>query len=206
MNGTNLVQETLSLEGANPCQLLVLYEDAVAHDLALAVCERLLTRFGSELAFAFSFWKFKDLDAPATAHWAAEAVARADVILFSLQGRDPAPAAVNWLDTCARARTKMEGALAVLVTGPRNAGLVIEALLARMRFIALRLRMDFLPLVPPSPDAGAETNLGSMPVALEQVGERAGLNHWGLNEWANWFMSLLARRVAGWKILGEETH
>ncbi len=182
MNGTTLVQETLSLEGANPCQLLVLYEDAVAHDLALAVCERLLTRFGAELAFAFSFWKFKDLDAPASAHWVAEAVARADVILFSLQGRDPAPEAVNWLDTCARARTKMEGALAVLVTGPGSAGLVIEALLSRMQFIAHRLRMDFFPLLPPSPDAGSETAPETLPVAPDQVRERPGLNHWGLNE------------------------
>ncbi len=182
MNGTNLVQKTLLLEGANPCQFLVLYEDAAAHDLALAVCERLLTRFGAELAFAFSFWKFKDLDAPATAHWAAEAVARADVILFSLQGRDPAPAAVNWLDTCARARTKMEGALGVLVTEPRNAGLVIEALLARMRFLALRLRMDFLPLVPPSPDTRVETPPEPLPVVPEQAREGVGLNHWGLNE------------------------
>ncbi len=182
MNGTTLRQETLSLEGANPCQLLVLYEDAVAHDLAVAVCERLLARFGAELAFAFSFWKFKDLDAPASAHWAAEAVARADVILFSLQGRDPAPEAVNWLDACARARTKMEGALAVLVTGPGSVGLVIEALLSRMQFIARRLRMDFLPLVPPFPDTRAETAPGPMPVAQEQARERPGLNHWGLNE------------------------
>jgi len=30
MSGTTLVQETLSLEGADPCQILVLYEDAVA--------------------------------------------------------------------------------------------------------------------------------------------------------------------------------
>lgn len=182
MNGTTLVQETLSLEGANPCQLLVLYEDAVAHDLALAVCERLLVQFGAELAFAFSFWKFKDLDTPASAHWAAEAVARADVILFSLQGRDPAPAAVNWLDTCARARTKMEGALAVLVTGPGNAGLVIEALLARMQFIARRLRMDFLPLVSTPPDIGTEPSPNPLPVAPDQAREQAGLNHWGLNE------------------------
>jgi len=182
MNGSTLVQETLSLEGADPCQFLVLYEDAVAHDLALAVCEQLLTRFGSELAFAFSFWKFKDLDAPASAQWAAEAVARADVILFSLQARDPAPAAVNWLDTCARARTKMEGALAVLVTGPRNAGLVIEALLSRMQFIARRLRMDFLPLVPPSPDAATETPPQPFLMVPEQAPERVGLDHWGLNE------------------------
>jgi hypothetical protein len=182
MNGTTLVQETLSLEGANPCQLLVLYEDAVAHDLAMEVCIRLLSRLGADLAFAFSFWTFKDLTTPTSAHWAAEAVNRADVILFALQGRDPAPEAVNWLDACSRARTKADGALAVLVTGPRGAGLVIEALLSRMQFIAHRLRMDFFPLVPPNPDAGPETTTGPLPPVREEKREEPGSSHWGLNE------------------------
>jgi len=182
MSRTTLVQESLSLEGADPCQFLVLYEDAIAHDLATAVCKRLLAHLGAELAFAFSFWKFQDLDAPASAHWAAAAVARADVILFFLHGRDPAPAAVNWLDACSRTRTKAEGALAVLVTGTGNAGLTVEALLSRVRFIAQRLRMDFVPLVPPSLDAKVEPPPNPLPVALDQTRERSRLNHWGLNE------------------------
>lgn len=186
MNGTPLVQETLSLEGANPCHLLVLYEDAVAHDLAMEVCMRLLARFGTELAFAFSFWTFKDLTTPASAHWAAEAVNRADVILFALQGRDPTPEAVNWLDACSRARTKAKGALAVIVTGPHGAGLfgaglVIEALLSRMQFIAHRLRMDFFPLVPPSPDAGPEPTTGPLPTMRDETREESGGSPLGLN-------------------------
>ena len=182
MNETPLVQETLSLEGANPCQLLVLYEDAVAHDMAMAVCERLLTHFGAELAFAFSFWTFTDLATPASAHWAAEAVNRADVILLALLGRDPAPEAVNWLDACARLRTKSEGALAVLVTGPRNAGPAIDAMLSRTRFIAHRLHMDFFPLVPPGLETRPETAPVPLPVTPDQTREPSGRDHWGLNE------------------------
>jgi len=182
MNGTPLVQETLSLEGADPCHLLVLYEDAAAHDLAMEVCTRLLGRFGSELAFAFSFWTFGDLTTPASAHWAAEAVNRADVILFALQGRDPAPEAAKWLDACSRARTKAEGALAVLVTGPGAAGLVTEALLSRMQFVAHRLRMDFFPLAPfPLKEANAAA-AGPLPPAPDEIREISGLDHWGLNE------------------------
>jgi|WetSurMetagenome_2_1015567.scaffolds.fasta_scaffold245999_2 hypothetical protein len=182
MNGPTLVQESLSLEGADPCHFLVLYEDAVAHDLAMAVCERVLAHFGTELAFAFSFWTFNDLANPASAHWAAQAVNRADIILFSLQGRDPAPVAVNWLDACSRARTKMEGALAVLITGPRNAGLVIEVLLSRMQFIAHRLRMDYLPLVPSAPDARPESATSPLPAMVDEFREKPGRDHWGLNE------------------------
>jgi hypothetical protein len=182
MNGTMLVQETLSLEGADPCQFLVLYEDAAAHDAAMEICERLMSHFGSELSFAFSFWTFKELATPVSAHWAAEAVNRADIILLALQGRDLAPEAVNWLDACARARTKMEGALAVLVTSPLTASLMIESLLSRMRFIAHRLRMDFLPLVPSLPGDSREAPPVPLSAALDQIREPAGHDHWGLNE------------------------
>ena len=176
-----LVQETLSLEGADPCQFLVLYEDAAAHDLAMEVCERLLAQLGKDLAFAFSFWTFKELEVPVSAHWAVEAVSRADVILLALRGREPAPPAVSWLDACARTRTKTDGALAMIVTGP-DGGPTVEALLTRMQFIARRLQMDFLPIVLSSLDPGMEARANPLPAMLERPLEEAGFNHWGLNE------------------------
>jgi hypothetical protein len=182
MSGTTLAQETLSLESAGACQFLVLYEDAVARDVAMKVCGRLLARFEAELAFAFSFWKFKDLDDPISAHWAAEAVARADVILFSMQGRDLSPETINWLDSCVQARTKMEGALAVMVTEPHDMDLVVEALLSRLQFAAHRLQMDFLPLLPPGAGARFGTSADPSPAWLNEAREDPGSSHWGLNE------------------------
>ena len=182
MSGTTLVQETLSLEGADPCQILVLYEDAAAHDVAMEVCGRLLAHFESELAFAFSFWKFKDLDNPVSAHWAAKAVARADVMLFSLPGHDLSPETVNWLEMCVQARTKTEGALAVMITEPHDMDVVVEALLSRLQFAAHRLRMDFLPLLPPVAVSRFGTLADSSPAWMNEVREEAGSSHWGLNE------------------------
>ena len=177
-----MVQETLSLEGADPCQILVLYEDAVAHDVAMEVCGRVLAHFESELAFAFSCWKFKDLDNPVSAHWAAKAVARADIILFSLPGHDLSPETLNWLETCVQARTKTEGALAVMITEPHDMDLVVEALLSRLQFAAHRLRMDFLPLLPPVAAARLGASAEPPPVWMNEVREEAGSSHWGLNE------------------------
>jgi hypothetical protein len=182
MSGTTLVQETLSLEGADPCQILVLYEDAVAQDVAMEVCGRLLARFEAELAFAFSFWKFKDLDNPVSAHWAAEAVARADIMLFSLPGRDLSAETMNWLDLCVQARTKAEGALAVMVTGHHDMDLVVEALLSRLQFAAHRLRMDFLPLLPAVAGARFGISANPSPAWMDEAREEAGSSHWGLNE------------------------
>ena len=182
MSETTLVQETLSLEGADPCQILVLYEDAVAHDVAMEVCGRVLAHFEAELAFAFSFWKFKDLDNPVLAHWAAEAVARADIMLFSLPGRDLSPETMNWLDLCVQARTKAEGALAVMVTGHHDMDLVVEALLSRLQFAAHRLRMDFLPLLPAVAVARFGISANPSPAWMAEAREEAGTSHWGLNE------------------------
>ncbi len=182
MSTATLVQETLSLEEANPCQILVLYEDAVAHDLAMEVCSGVMAHFEVELAFAFSFWKVKDLNDPVTAHWAAEAVARADIILFSLPAHDLAPEISRWLDACVQTRTKAEGALAVIVTESPGADLAVRTLLSRLQFAAHRLRMDFLPLLPARPNAGIEAAAVPLPTRLDAFQEEPGSNHWGLNE------------------------
>ena len=182
MSAATLMQEPLSLEGANPCQFLVLYEDAVTHDAAMEVCGRLLARFETELAFTFSFRKFKDLDNPTSAHWATEALAQADIILFSLAGRDLPLEAASWLDSCVQARTKTEGALALIITGLPGAGLAVEALLSRMQFAAHRLRMDFLPLLPPLPATGIGVSADPFPALLHEALDEPGSNHWGLNE------------------------
>ena len=182
MSAATSLQETLPLEGTNPCNFLVLYEDAAAHDLAMEVCGGVMARFDVELAFAFSFWKVKDLNDPVSAHWAAEAAAHADIILFSLPAHDLTPETSQWLDACVQARTKVEGALALIVTEPPDAGLAFGALLSRLQFAAHRLRMDFLPLLPPLPDTSIEASAAPLPAELNEFQEESGSNHWGLNE------------------------
>ena len=145
----------------------------------MKVCGRLLARFETELAFAFGFWKFQDLGDSASAHWAAEAVARADVVLFSLPAHDLSRETLNWLEICVRARKKMEGALAVMINEPRKMDLVAEALLSRFRLVAGRLRMDFLPLLPPDASAKFGTSANRW---LNEIPEELGSSHWGLNE------------------------
>jgi hypothetical protein len=182
MSAATSVQETLPLEDVNPCHFLVMYEDAAAHDLAMEVCGGVVARFEAELAFDFSFWKVKDLNDPVSARWAAEAVARADIILFSLPGRDLTPETSQWLDACVQARTKVEGALAVIVTEVPSAGLAVGGLLSRLQLAAHRLRMDFLPLRTTRPDMSIEVSTTQWPTGLNEFQEEPGSNHWGLNE------------------------
>jgi hypothetical protein len=59
---------------------------------------------------------------------------------------------------------------------------VVVALLSRLQFAAHRLRMDFLPLLPPGAGARFSTSVDPSPAWLNEVREEAGSNHWGLNE------------------------
>lgn len=177
MSAAASMQETLPLEGAGPCQLVVVYEDAAAHDLAMEVCTRVVARFEPELQFTFSFWQFKDLDNPASAHWVAEAMVRADIVLFSLQGHDLSPETIHWLDSGIPARTKASGALAVMVTERGGTDPVVEALLSRMESAARRWHMDFLPLL-----LAPRTPADPLPALLPETQMEPGSTHWGLNE------------------------
>jgi hypothetical protein len=170
------------LEGANPCQFVVLAENPAAHESAMEICGGVLARFDAELAFAFSFWNFNDLTDPASAHWAAEAVTRADILLFALQGPDLTPETLNWLESCIQPRTKTEGALVLMVTDSPGTNLALEALLYRLQYVANRLRMDFLPLGPLPAGLNIGTARNFSPELLNRAREETSSNHWGLNE------------------------
>jgi len=182
MSTTTSVQETLPLEGADPCQFVVISEDSITHESAMEVCGGVLSQFDAELAFAFSFWKLKDLGDPAAAHGATKAVARADIVLFSLRGRELTPEMMNWLESCMSVRTKTQGALALLVADLSDLNPGLEALLYRMFYAARRLRMDFLPLLPLTGNTQTGPAAEIPPALLSPPPEEHANNHWGLNE------------------------
>ena len=184
MNSAILVQELLSLEVNAPCEILVLCEDALAEDRAMELCRQLLVRFDSEMAFTLGCWKFKDLENPVPSHWAAEALARADIVLFSIRGTDLPLTAIRWLDSCAGARSKAEGAFALITVEPSGAGMAGEALLYQLQHAASRLRMDFLPRVSRLPDEAVRTpvNLSSLAAFANMDNDEMETAHWGLNE------------------------
>lgn len=182
MSTATSVQETFPRDGANNCHVVVVCENPAAHNLAREVCARLMAHFKTEPSFTFSFWEFRDLEDPVSAHWAADALERADIILLSLRGYELTPTVLNWLDACALSRVKTEGALALLVASQPGTQLAVEALVSRMQFAAHRLRMDFLPLVPPLADIGIPVSPDSLPAFLHETHVEPGGTHWGLNE------------------------
>ena len=177
MSAAAAVPETFPRDGARACHILVICEDAAAHDSAREVCARLVGRLEPELPLTFSFWQFKDLDDPVSAGQAAAALECADIILFSVQGNASAGGLSNWLDLCALAQTKADRALALLIRGHSDAEPTVEALVSRMRSLAQQLRMDFLPLASVGRDSS-----NSFPALSSDNRLESGGTHWGLNE------------------------
>jgi len=170
---------------ANACRIMVIYEGAAAHDKALEMCHRLSTQFGEELEFAFEAWKVAELLDAASARRAAEAAARADILLFSVGGTDLAPEVRIWLESLTAPNIGSDRALAVLFADPVHLPDSSELLVARLREVANRLRMDFLP---PMPDTALRSldalqeRVCTVTSVLKDILERPRFDHWGLNE------------------------
>jgi hypothetical protein len=169
----------------NACQMVVVYEDVAAHDRAMEMGSRLATQFGDEPAFIFSSWNFKELAEPAFARKAVEAAAGADVILISTHGNDLPWAVGAWLESCVGARPKAEGALVLLLAEPFSLSTSSGTLVAKLEHTAVRLQMDFLPLMPQPAEQmikSLQEQASMIASSLKEVLDQPGSDHWGLNE------------------------
>ena len=173
-----------SVAAAELCRIVVVSEDRVAHGRAMETASWLTAQFGEEPGFAFDYWNFKQLAEPTAASDAVKAAALADIILLSAHGNDLPPAVASWLERCRGARTKAEGALALLLAEPfmlsASSGNAIDSLEA----FAHRLHMDFLPLMPQPAEqiirSFRERANAASSVAPDPFDSPSA--HWGLNE------------------------
>ena len=185
MSVATLVIQTPSFEAPLPCHILVLYGDTAAYNSAIETCRRVLARFDSELPFAFNCSSFERLSSPLQARRVTEAVANADIIMVSLSAHGSSASVLAFLNRCAMARSKKEGAIALLASDNAAATTVNEAVLAGFSIVSQRLGMDLLVVAPASggleegsPEGGA---IGAITAAAMET-SRPSLDHWGLNE------------------------
>jgi hypothetical protein len=167
------------------CRVAVLCEDAVTREKAVEVCEHLAAQFEDEMLFAISYWKLAELTGAPSARRAADAAADADIIVFFTHGDDLTHPARNWFDLCAAQRRKREGALGVLLVEPLSPTASVGVLLSRLEYVAARLHVDFLPLLPSSNGSldGVDERATAITSLLKEILDPPQApSHWGLNE------------------------
>lgn len=177
--------DAASAMAASACRVVVVSEDRVAQGRAMETANWLRAQFGEEPVFVFSFWNFKELAEPAAASKAVEAAAHADIILLSAHGNDLPAAVGNWFERCREARTKAEGALALLLAEPFMLSASSGHAIDRLQLFARHLHMDFLPLMPQPAERIIQSfrnRPNIAPAGVTEPFDPPSHNHWGLNE------------------------
>jgi hypothetical protein len=173
----------------------VVYEDTWARDRAQSLCQHLVQGFEADIDFAFNWWRFRYLADPNIARAAAQAAARADILLFSATNRDDLPDEVRrWTELWIPMRVSGEGVLLVLTEDAEDAELMASPLYLFLRNLASRASMDFLPRVSDEPWAPPPNDIRLIQSRATQ-GTRilddilrqtppapVPPSHWGINE------------------------
>lgn len=172
------VQDTLSLEATDPCRIVVLAEDSFTLAHAMERCGRVVAHLEGEVTFSVQPYRLSDLNDATLAHGASEVAALADILMFSVHGVDLSFDLQQWLGRVLERRTRRDGALAVIIVEPVASDEAVKAVLTHFHYVALRLGLEFLPVVP---QQAGESGLAGRHAPLDPFREW-GYAHWGLNE------------------------
>jgi hypothetical protein len=189
MNTIQLRPTGARLDAPERCEVAVVYDDVASRVRAIHLSENLASRFEGDLDFNFTWWNVRFLKDPQISSLAEEAVAEADLVLFSIsQAAEPAPALKDWIKRWLSRRQSDEGALAVLLDQSTASKDQITPLESYLRKVAEGGHMDFLPRMMPAATATSsrhsprdprtdKKSLGDNPRPLSQEN-----SHWGINE------------------------
>jgi hypothetical protein len=182
MTLSTLETDDASLEGLDPCKILLVYEDSAALNKGLQLCQKLTSRFETQLPFEISQLSFDQLILDPAADQSITTAAETDILLVCTQDRDLPAVVSDWLSRCARSRTKDQGAFALLVLASSGESMPAEVLLDQGWQAAERLRMDYMPFLSRMEFRESPVVSPTLPVPGSDDYQNGGYMHWGLNE------------------------
>ncbi|MBI3851181.1 MAG: hypothetical protein HY298_13040 [Verrucomicrobia bacterium] len=130
--------------------VVVVYEDTVTRDRALAVCDELVQQFWAEVEFDFNWWRETYLADSTMAREAAWSAMNADLIIFSTHAEGELSATTTaWIESWLDHRDTRDGALIGLIGTPDDR--LTDATLKhrRLREFAERGGLDYLSSILP---------------------------------------------------------
>lgn len=103
----------------NACEVMVIYQDDTAEQVASFLCNHLEKQLHDQVNFVFTWLPLHKLASTHCRQVAAHSAATADLIAFSLHEELP-PLAKDLLHECTSFRTKRKGAIIGLVGGTKD--------------------------------------------------------------------------------------
>ena len=185
------VNEAFLLETRAKVSVVVVYEDTATRDRAIGLFEGMFAQLGPETDLEVSWWRFGFLRDPHLAAQAADAAARAGLILFSTHAGAGLPAHVrDWIERWASRKSTQPSALAALIGMVGDAQQGLTPIHYFLQGVALRARMDFMPhaAIPlsvsqyGSAQTAASPDVTASPVWDPSFDTDHPISHWGINE------------------------
>ena len=171
--------------------MVVLYEDKLTRDRAMALCDRLVQRFWAEVEFSFHWWRTDFLTDPRMAQSADADAADADIFIFSPSPTTTlSPILLRWFDGWSPRRQSREGMFLDLTQAAALQYPIVQQKQACLRELAGNAGLEYFNRLPPSFGAGApnslqdvETRASQLTTVLDDILTRIPPPpHFGLNE------------------------
>lgn len=177
--------------GEETWSVLVLYEDTPTRDRAMAMCDRLVKNFWSDVQFDFHWWRTDFLVDPRMAQTAAADAREADIFIFSSSPETTlSPVFLQWFDGWNRERESREGMFLDLTDATAQSSLLVQQKQMRLREAAGRAHLEYFNRIPPPLNGllvnswqDVEARANQVTVVLDDILRRLPPpSHFGLNE------------------------
>jgi len=165
MNVTGHIAERR--EEKESCTIVVIYEDAMTRQRAMAACDFLMQQLWAEVEFDFHWWRADFLEHTVMAHAAAQQAVAADFLIFCSGAENEfSPALKTWFESWIEDRHGRDGALLNLTTSDPTETGSVRPRETFLRGIAHRAMLDYFATTP-------QTRTGTLPASFEEAEQRA---------------------------------
>jgi hypothetical protein len=174
MNVSGRIEERLDEQ--ETCTVVVIYEDAVARERAMAACDCLMQQLWSEVEFDFHWWRADFLEHAVMAHTAAQQAAAANFLIFCSSAENEfSPALKTWFESWIEDRHGRDGALLNLTNPNLTETGSARPMEAFLRGVAHRATLDYFATSP-------QTMTGTLPASLEEAEHPPRPPSFGIND------------------------
>jgi len=149
------------------CTVVVIYEDALTRQRAMAACDFLMQQLWAEVEFDFHWWRADFLEHDIMAHAAAKQAVETDFLIYCSGAESECPATVKeWFESWVGDRHGRDGVLLNLTTTSVTDTGNARPVEAYLRGVARRAMLDYFA-------TGSQTLAGTLPASFEEAEQRA---------------------------------